>query len=127
MSAGAVQPPLNSLLRLRDGGTDSYSFAVTADMLSRAGGPVDSSPLETTTPAPTYYSRANVTLTGKIATGDLWTVTLDGRDYQYQVKATDADIIAMPTAAILLTALVATLPAVLRALRTDPTQVLRTE
>jgi predicted permease len=45
----------------------------------------------------------------------------------YQVKATDADMIASPTCAILLTALVATLPAVLRALRTDPTQILRTQ
>jgi predicted permease len=45
----------------------------------------------------------------------------------YQVKATDADIIAWPTFALLLTALVATLPAVLRALRTDPTAILRTE
>jgi predicted permease len=45
----------------------------------------------------------------------------------YQVRATDADIIALPTCAILLTALVATLPAVLRALRTDPTEILRTE
>jgi putative ABC transport system permease protein len=45
----------------------------------------------------------------------------------YQVKATDADIIALPAAAILLTALVATLPAVLRALRTDPTEILRAE
>jgi predicted permease len=45
----------------------------------------------------------------------------------YQVKATDADMIALPTYAILLTALVATLPAVLRALRTDPTEILRIE
>jgi len=45
----------------------------------------------------------------------------------YQVKATDADMIASPTCAMLLTALVATLPAVLRALRTDPTGILRTE
>jgi predicted permease len=45
----------------------------------------------------------------------------------YQVKATDADMIALPTCAILLTALVATLPAVVRALRTDPTEILRTE
>ena len=45
----------------------------------------------------------------------------------YQVKATDADIIALPACAILLTALVATLPAVLRALRTDPTEILRAE
>jgi ABC-type antimicrobial peptide transport system permease subunit len=45
----------------------------------------------------------------------------------YQVKATDAEMIASPTCAILLTALVATLPAVLRALRTDPTEILRTE
>jgi len=45
----------------------------------------------------------------------------------YQVKATDADMIASPMCAILLTALVATLPAVLRALRTDPTEILRSE
>jgi len=45
----------------------------------------------------------------------------------YQVKATDADMIALPTCAILLTAIVATLPAVLRALRTDPTEILRAE
>jgi ABC-type antimicrobial peptide transport system permease subunit len=45
----------------------------------------------------------------------------------YQVKATDADMIALPTCAILLTALVATVPAVLRALRTDPTEILRAE
>jgi len=45
----------------------------------------------------------------------------------YQVKATDADMIASPTCAILLTALVAALPAVFRALRTDPTDILRSE
>lgn len=45
----------------------------------------------------------------------------------YQVKATDADMIALPASAILLTALIATLPAVLRALRTDPTEILRSE
>ncbi len=45
----------------------------------------------------------------------------------YQVKATDADMIVLPAGAILLTALVATLPAVVRALRTDPTEILRVE
>jgi len=45
----------------------------------------------------------------------------------YQVKATDTDMIALPALAILLTTLVATLPAVLRALRTDPTVILRSE
>ena len=45
----------------------------------------------------------------------------------YQVKPTDADMIALPACAMLLTAVVATLPAVLRALRTDPTQILRTQ
>ena len=45
----------------------------------------------------------------------------------YQVKATDADMIALPACAILLTSLVATLPAVLRALRTNPTEILRAE
>ena len=45
----------------------------------------------------------------------------------YQVKASDADMIALPTCAILLTALMATFPAILRALRTNPTQILRAE
>ncbi len=45
----------------------------------------------------------------------------------YQVKATDADMIALPACAMLLTAFVATLPAVLRALRTNPTEILRAE
>lgn len=45
----------------------------------------------------------------------------------YQVKATDAEMIALPASALLVTALIATLPAVARALRTDPTQILRTE
>jgi predicted permease len=45
----------------------------------------------------------------------------------YQAKATDADMLALPSCAILMTALVATVPAVLRALRTDPTEVLRAE
>ncbi len=45
----------------------------------------------------------------------------------YQVKATDADMIAFPSCAILLSALVATMPAVVRALRTDPTEILRSE
>jgi len=45
----------------------------------------------------------------------------------YQVKATDADMIAFPACAILLTTLVATTPAVVRALRTDPTEILRSE
>ena len=45
----------------------------------------------------------------------------------YQVKATDADMLALPAFAILLTAFVATLPAVFRALRTNPTEILRAE
>ena len=45
----------------------------------------------------------------------------------YQVKETDANMIALPALAILLTSLVATLPAVIRALRTDPTGILRAE
>jgi ABC-type antimicrobial peptide transport system permease subunit len=45
----------------------------------------------------------------------------------YHVKPTDAAMVALPVCAILLTALVATLPAVFRALRTDPTEILRAE
>jgi ABC-type antimicrobial peptide transport system permease subunit len=45
----------------------------------------------------------------------------------YQVKATDADMIVLPTCSMFLSALVATVPAVLRALRTNPTEILRAE
>jgi predicted permease len=45
----------------------------------------------------------------------------------YQVKATDAEMITLPACALLLTAIVATLPAVVRALRTNPTEILRAE
>ena len=45
----------------------------------------------------------------------------------YEVKSTDGDMLARPACAFLLTALVATLPAVLRALRTNPTEILRAE
>ena len=45
----------------------------------------------------------------------------------FQVKATDADMLALPACAIFLTALVSTLPAILLALRTDPTELLRAE
>ena len=45
----------------------------------------------------------------------------------YEVKATDTGMLVLPSFAIALTALVATLPAVLRALRTNPTEILRAE
>jgi predicted permease len=45
----------------------------------------------------------------------------------YRVKATDIDMLALPVIAILVTAVIAMLPAVLRALRTDPTEILRSE
>jgi predicted permease len=45
----------------------------------------------------------------------------------YQVKSTDGDMLALPAFAILLTSFVATLPAVVRALRTNPTEILRVE
>jgi predicted permease len=45
----------------------------------------------------------------------------------YQVKATDGEVLALPACAIMLTVLVATLPAVLRALHTVPAEILRSE
>jgi predicted permease len=45
----------------------------------------------------------------------------------YQVESTDPAMLALPGCAILFTALIATLPAVLRALHTDPTEILRAE
>jgi predicted permease len=45
----------------------------------------------------------------------------------YQVKSTDGEMLALPACAILLTALAAILPAVVRALRTNPTEILRAE
>ena len=45
----------------------------------------------------------------------------------YQVKATDLAMLAFPSLAILAAALLASLPAVLRAIRTDPVAMLRAE
>jgi ABC-type antimicrobial peptide transport system permease subunit len=45
----------------------------------------------------------------------------------YQVKATDATMLALPSVAILAAALLAALPAVIRAVRIDPVTMLRSE
>jgi predicted permease len=45
----------------------------------------------------------------------------------YDVKATDAAMLALPACALVLTALIATLPAIARALHTNPTEILRAE
>jgi ABC-type antimicrobial peptide transport system permease subunit len=45
----------------------------------------------------------------------------------YQVKATDFDVLALPSLTILAAALVAALPAVMRAVRIDPVTMLRAE
>jgi hypothetical protein len=45
----------------------------------------------------------------------------------YQVKATDAGVLAIPCLTILLAVVIAAVPAVLRALRTDPVAMLRVE
>jgi ABC-type antimicrobial peptide transport system permease subunit len=45
----------------------------------------------------------------------------------YQVKATDAGILALPSLAILGAAVLAALPPVIHAVRTDPVNVLRAE
>ena len=45
----------------------------------------------------------------------------------YQVRASDAVMLAMPAGVILVVALVATVPAVMRALRIDPVEILRAE
>jgi putative ABC transport system permease protein len=45
----------------------------------------------------------------------------------FQVKASDASMLLVPSAVILVVALVATVPAVLRALRVDPVEILRAE
>jgi predicted permease len=45
----------------------------------------------------------------------------------YQVKATDLSMLVFPALAILIAALLAALPAVIHALRTDPATILRTE
>jgi ABC-type antimicrobial peptide transport system permease subunit len=45
----------------------------------------------------------------------------------FQVKASDASILAVPSAVVLAVAVVATVPAILRALRIDPVEILRAE
>ena len=45
----------------------------------------------------------------------------------FEVKGTDADALALPALVILCTTILATLPPVVRALHTDPTEILRVE
>jgi putative ABC transport system permease protein len=45
----------------------------------------------------------------------------------YQVKATDLQMVAVPLLVIVVTALLASLPALIHAIRIDPARVLRTE
>jgi putative ABC transport system permease protein len=45
----------------------------------------------------------------------------------YQVKATDLGMLTLPSAALLMAALLASLPAVIRAVRIDPVTMLRAE
>ena len=45
----------------------------------------------------------------------------------YQVKPTDAGVLALPSLTIFAIALAAALPAVIRAVRIDPSNMLRTE
>ena len=59
---------------------------------------------ETTTH--TYYTSATIQLTGRVQTGDVWSVTIGGLDYKYTVASTDtasqlrayiADAVIRPT------------------------------
>jgi putative ABC transport system permease protein len=45
----------------------------------------------------------------------------------YEVKATDLGVLTLPSLAILAAALLASLPAVIRAVRIDPATILRAE
>jgi len=45
----------------------------------------------------------------------------------YQVKATEVDVLALPSVIVLVVALLASLPAVIRAVRFDPALMLRAE
>jgi ABC-type lipoprotein release transport system permease subunit len=52
---------------------------------------------------------------------------VSGESLLYQVKAADPDMLALPLLAILGVAVVATLPAILRASRIEPAEILRAE
>ncbi len=45
----------------------------------------------------------------------------------FHVKASDLSMLAIPTAVILVVAVAATVPAIFRALKIDPVEILRTE
>jgi ABC-type antimicrobial peptide transport system permease subunit len=45
----------------------------------------------------------------------------------YQVKATDVSMLSLPLLILMATALVSTIPAILRAVRTEPSEILRSE
>ena len=45
----------------------------------------------------------------------------------YQVKATDVGMLSLPLLVLMGTALISTIPAILRAVRTEPSEILRSE
>ena len=69
-----------------DGQRDSYTVTITPEMLSR---PVPA-PTDTTPDNHSYYENVTLTLTGGVKAGDKWTLTINGRNYEYLVQSADA-------------------------------------
>src|SRR6185369_9778230 len=78
-----------------DGRVDSYRITITPEMLSRNSLNAITSALQD--PTHDYYTDARVTLNGTSYTGDVWTVEIGGKNYQYTMLASDqglGDIVA---------------------------------
>ncbi|MEI6721002.1 MAG: hypothetical protein WCO67_09565, partial [Betaproteobacteria bacterium] len=86
--------PYTTIKGTGDGLFDTYNFEITNAMLG-----ADSLLTPTgTTEGKTYYTSASIPLTGAIAVGDVWTLTIDGRNYGHTVAATSETTTSIATA-----------------------------
>src|SRR6185436_7721413 len=51
----------------------------------------------TTADSHAYYTSASIGLTGSIGVGDVWTLTVDGKDYVHTVAATSETLTSIAT------------------------------
>jgi Ca2+-binding RTX toxin-like protein/phage tail sheath gpL-like len=66
-----------------NGSWDIYQFEVTGDMLNQAGSALGVGTLQD---LHTYYTTANIDLSGAVHTGDIWTAVINGISHSYTVN-----------------------------------------
>ena len=71
-----------------DGNWDVYQFEVTQDMIT----PPSNSLVNGTPAVGNYYISADILFSGTVSKGDVWTLKLDGVDYDYEITTEAASL-----------------------------------